>query len=96
MNRQGSLFRDLRAEAETWMDEHPRIYCVFKAFAIRAAMRRRRFGMKALAERVRWEVNVEWDGDHKINNNYVAYIGRRLIRELPDLEQWIETRRVRF
>lgn len=60
------------------------------------AERQRKFGMKALAERVRWEVMTTWDKDtdgYRVNNSIVAYIGRRLVEHHPVLKDYIEFRR---
>jgi hypothetical protein len=84
---------DLRKAADKWMDRNPKVYGYFRHFACEAADRRQRFGMKALAERVRWECQVKTTGaDFKICNSYIAYIARRLIEELPYLEEFIELR----
>ncbi len=85
----------LEIKAKLWIDTNPEIYGLFRKFAFQALKTGRHFGMKALAERVRWECNVEWGGSFKVNNNFVTYIGRRLIREYPELKPLIETRKTR-
>ena len=45
-----------RAKAEAWVKEHPEVYTLFERFALQLADRRRHFGMKQIAERVRFEV----------------------------------------
>lgn len=60
--------------------------------------RRRRFGVKMLAERVRWEVWTTWEQDsagYKFNNDYTAYVARDLIAKYPAMAELIETRVVR-
>jgi hypothetical protein len=74
-----------RARAEAWAKENPQVFALFEKFALRAADRKRRFGMKALAETVRWEVMMRWDKDEegfRINNSYTAHIGRMLVESL--------------
>lgn len=83
---------DWREEAEKWMDENPAIYDLFRKFAQQAMQRGCRFGIALLTERIRWEVAVEWGGAYKINNNYRAYIARRLVRDLVGLGRYMSFR----
>lgn len=90
---------DHRERAEAWIAEHPDVYALFERFAGEMALRGRKFGVKALAERVRWE--CEWikkddEADWKINNNHVAYIARRLVQDHPQLKDFVEFRKVDF
>jgi hypothetical protein len=57
-----------------------------------------RFGMKALAERVRWEIAMAvhpGGAGVKLNNIYVPYIGQELVQELPFLKGFVEFRKTR-
>lgn len=84
----------LEAEANKWMTENPDAMALFEKLALTAASTGRKFGMKLLAERVRWEFTIERKSDSfKINNN-VAYIGRELIRRYPRLANFINLRQV--
>lgn len=86
----------LAEKAAEWMTSHPEAMGLFERLALQASMSGRRFGMKALAERVRWEYHVEkGDESYKINNNFVSYIARELIRRHPELEAFIELRQTR-
>jgi len=74
------------------------VYQLFYSFAMERARAGRRFGVKALAERVRWEVALAHPtkaDDLKINNSHIAYLARDLARENPRLREFIEFRRVR-
>lgn len=78
--------KDLRAEAEAWIDANPQAYAIFVRFAKRAATMGRPFGIGLLTERVRWEAffdRSDTDG-YKINNNHRAYIARRLVEDVPE------------
>lgn len=88
--------RDLRREADEWIAKYPHVYRLFERYALEASRRGRKFGMKALVERVRWQVIFETDEEYKLNNNYTSYIGRRLVRDHPELEQYIEFRKVNY
>ena len=75
------------------MDEHPVAMDLFENMARIAANRGRKFGVKFIAERVRWEFVIDRGiADFKVNNSHVAYIARELIERDPLLEQFIETR----
>lgn len=74
------------------------VYRLFLVFAVQRLRTRRRFGVKALAERVRWELDTLHERaphELKINNSHVAYIARELIRDVPALKELIEFRRVK-
>lgn len=86
----------LKEKADRWMDSNPEIMHHFRKFSNQLRQTNRRFGMKLLAERVRWEIAISGDySDFKVNNNYVAYIGRRLIKEDPSMGKYINTRSTR-
>ena len=75
-----------------------KMYPLFRRFAYERLIAARRFSVKALAERVRWEASVDtqWrTHEFKFNNNLSAYVARDLIREWPLLERLIEVRRVK-
>lgn len=81
-----------------WCRKNPRALDLFLRFAREALRAGRPFGVKALAERVRWETSVRWGRDRsgfKWNNNYTAYLARDLVRAEPQLAGLIELRRVR-
>ena len=83
----------LREAAEKWMDEHPREMNYFRKFAEQMRCHNRQFGIKLLAERVRWEAHIlSTDGDFKICNSFTAYIARRLCQEDPRLAELIRCR----
>ena len=85
----------LEAEAHQWMAENPEAMAIFSRLALVAASTGNKFGMKLLAERVRWEFTIERRSTtFRINNNYVAYIGRELIRLHPHLADFINLRQV--
>ena len=91
--------RDLRKEAESFMAENPEVLELFVKFALDMAATGRRFGVKLLAERVRWEVATTWAEDErgfKLNNNHTAYIGRALIERHPSLGSLIRFRETAY
>lgn len=94
INEQGArLDGRLQARAARWMKEHPDAMALFERFSLELGTGIRRFGMKAVAERVRWECLVTKDTDYKINNPYVSYVARELVRRHPHLAEHIEFRR---
>ena len=85
---------DLRRRAEEWIVKNPTVYALFLRFAREKLARNRRFGAKELAERVRWEIDLLWaDSEFKVNNNYTAYIARRLVVDEPRLLPLLRFRR---
>jgi hypothetical protein len=89
---------NLRRNAERWIEEHPEVMALFERFALELAQKCRPFGMKLIAERVRWEIYFQYGADDrwKINNNYTAYIARRLANRHPSLRIWLRFRQTNF
>lgn len=78
-----------------WLDDNPKIYEAFHRFAIDAlAKGRKRFSAYMIRERVRWYVNVDFEGEFKICNNFTPYIARLLAEELPELAEVFEIHEV--
>jgi hypothetical protein len=89
--------KDLRKEAGKWIEQNPEAMSYFREFARQKISRRQRFGIAAVAERVRWEMNLSTTSEDgfKINNNHRAYIARRLIEEMPEVAGLIRMKSVR-
>ena len=74
------------------------VMSLFRRLAENAMAHGRRFGMKGLAEVVRWEIRMSENPDEpqfKVNNSYISCIARELKTELPGLEKFIEMRKTR-
>lgn len=79
----------------TWLTANPRMYGYFRKFAHEALeKKRKRFSAYMIRERVRWYVNVEYDGQFKISNNLTPYIARLLIKEYPELSEVFQIKAV--
>lgn len=81
-----------------WIDGHPDVLNLFCRFAREAVERGRRFGIKLLVERVRWELSMTLVADadgFKLNNTYTAYLARDVARLVPGVADLIEFRRVK-
>lgn len=89
-DKQSKMDRDF----ERWINEHPEAYEHFSMFAFQAINAgRQRFGAKAICERIRWYVAMEWKGEpYKINNNYVSRLARKFIDDCPQYSYLFETR----
>ncbi len=77
---------------------NPHVYIYFASFARQALNRGRgRFGVGAIWERMRWELNFETDSDEpfKISNNHRAYYARRIMAENKDFEGFFITHEAR-
>jgi hypothetical protein len=86
----------LRRKAALWIEANPRIFARFEYFALEMARKGKRFGMKLLGERVRWELMIEIEKDpdgFRLNNNLISYLGRELVHRHPELEPFIEFRK---
>jgi len=92
-----ALFPDVngnmgKLELALWQfhKSNPRVYSYLVHFAKQWRQRRgdgAHLGMKALFERVRWEVSLgETSGDFKLNNNNTAFYSRLIMRDEPLLK----------
>lgn len=88
--------KDLREKADIWISENPRFYELFKQYAAKLYDADQPFSIKLIAERVRWEVRIEWRGEFKISNDIVAYIGRRLAEDMPELNKVFKFRQTKW
>mgnify|MGYP001558648423 FL=1 len=88
--------RASEAAFERYHADNPQVYEAALRFALDLKRRgRKRLGMKAVFERLRWWSNVEATaGDSlKLNNNMTAYYARRIMQQTPELAGFFETRR---
>lgn len=80
---------------ELYHKQNPQIFELFQKFARRAKQAGfKRFGAKAIMERVRWEVYIEDPSDEqfKINNNYTSRYVRLLEKTNPEFKGFFEKR----
>jgi hypothetical protein len=77
-----------------WARENPEVVEIYLKYAREARNSgRRRYGIAAITERVRWHMNIQTVGDDfKINNNHRAPMARLLAKLDPSLAELFETR----
>lgn len=75
---------DYDEKAEQWFAENPDAWAMFSSFCWQAAYTGRRFGAKAVAERIRWETLLRTNTTFKWNNNYTAWAARKWATENPN------------
>lgn len=76
-----------------WFFDNEKAWAAFKRFASFCFLNKKKVGAKAVAERVRWETEIENNGEFKVNNNYVAYMARLYNANIK--KEYFETREVR-
>lgn len=79
-----------------WAEKNPELLGLFLLYARERMALGRKFGMKALWERVRWDrpVTITRTDAWRLNNSHVSYVARDLLRVEPRLKDFIQTRRV--
>jgi hypothetical protein len=84
----------LESKFQEYHADNPQVYAKLREYALLAKHSgRKRLGIGALYERLRWYSTVEAKGDDfKVNNNYRAYYARLLMKEEPELAGFFETR----
>jgi hypothetical protein len=88
--------KNLRLECYQWIKGNPDIANLFLQFAQQLAKKGKPFGVKLIAERIRWEFAIEKTEDFKINNNYPAYVARWLVFKDPQLEPLLSFRETQY
>lgn len=92
------IFRDLAPHVvdKFWAfhKANPKIFKLFEKFSIDALNAgRRRYGIQAISERIRWHILIETVGDeYKINNSHLSCYARLLKHTNPTLSSLFETR----
>lgn len=73
---------------------NPRVYQMLVSYTRQAKERgRKRVGMKALFERLRWDVRMRTDGEpFQLNNSFTAHYARLIAEREPDLADMFEFR----
>ncbi len=87
----------LQERFEAWVKDNPEMVNLFLCYARQAKTAGlHHYGVKAIAERVRWHVEVETKGEvWKMNNNYPSRLARLLVRRDPSLDGLFEMRKLR-
>ena len=88
--------RNYRAEALEWIRTHPEAWQLLVELALIRARMGRRFAMKALVARARWDAPNNLftpAGGYKLNNNHTAYLARELVRRHPEVRPFMKFRR---
>ena len=80
---------------EAFHKANPHVYEYLKVRAISLAHRGiKRYGMKSLFELLRWDYAIQTgiETSFKLNNNFTALYARKLMKEVPELKGFFETR----
>lgn len=91
-----------KLETQFWQfhTQNPMVYSFLIEFAFEWRLNRgkdARLGIKALFERVRWEVSLgNTKSDFKLNNNHTAFYARLIMRTNPALQDIFKVRRQRI
>lgn len=83
---------DRRSRTLAWLGEHPEAAGLLLQYAREMASHGRVFGIKLIAERVRYEMALA-GSPLKLNNDMTAYLGRWLVGQDPFLARYIRFRR---
>lgn len=80
-----------------FLDYHqrtPQVYEAFRDVIFKIYNKgQKRWGAKAAIEIVRYKLNIERDGDFKIDNRFTALYARVLLYKHPELEGFIVTKK---
>lgn len=77
------MTKELREKFKAFDKANPEIYIEFRALANKLRLKgRRRYGAWAIMNVLRWNRDIETDGDYfKIRNDFIALYSRKLARE---------------
>ena len=76
-------------------DKNRRVWHYFKHYTFEAIRKKKKMGAKAIAERVRWEVEIAHNEKFKVANSYIAYYARIFEVKYPQYQGYFNKRRVR-
>jgi hypothetical protein len=79
--------------ARDWIARNQEAWTFMVGQALQCADRGQRFGMKALAEVVRWRGRLADGTPYKLDNRIVSSLARILVAEHPSLKPYLEMRR---
>src|SRR5262245_12156125 len=102
VSEQLELFPDpppgsIQARFLRFHEENPLVWQYFLA-AARALKEsgRKKFGARAIIERLRWDMPLTTSGEgYKLNDNYTSRYVRKLVEEYPEFEDLVELRSLR-
>lgn len=87
----------LQDRFDDWIKDNPHILRLFLQYANEAREAgAQHYGIKAIAERVRWHVRIQSRNDEfKINNNWSSRLARLLVERDPRLKDFFEFRKLK-
>lgn len=94
--------RNLREDTEAWIEANPAAYAQLAILAMRLVERgHSRIGIKMIFETARYNWTLQNDpGEHDprflLNNNWSAYVARKLAADYPALRDAFEFRKTRY
>lgn len=96
-SRPAPVDNSIESQFRAFHKANPRVFAVLKRLSLAAVARgRRRLGIGALWEAMRWELSVQTDADDfKLNNNFRSRYARKLMDEVPELAGVFELRELR-
>lgn len=77
--------------AREWIRDNPAGWHMFLGYAREMVAQDRHFGVKLIAERVRFECKLV-GVPYRLDNRIVSSLARFLIEEIPELVNYIDTR----
>lgn len=88
--------RTSRERFEQFHSDNPVVYDLLRGFALQALHAGQRLGIRAIWERMRWELRVvlrhrEHDA-YKLNDHYTSHYSRLLMSNEPELRDFFEIR----
>lgn len=75
-------------------EANPQIWKEFQKYALFVISRNKKIGAKGIYERVRWDLEIESEGEFKLNNNYAAYYARAFELKHPGHKGFFEFRTI--
>lgn len=78
-------------------EKNPEVYELFKKFTFQAASRgHKRLSAWMIANRIRWETQIETvNDDYKISNDYIALYSRKFMKDYPQYDGFFQTKEMK-
>lgn len=94
------LMREGAEEAQAdaflkWLTENRASWEAFEKYTLELIGSGKKLGAKAVAERVRWDIEIERGEEFKVNNNFVSLMARLFLIKYPEHKEYFETRELK-
>lgn len=90
-----ATYAERRRLWEEFDRQNPEVFALLRRYALEAKRKGVKVGIRLLIERIRWDLKVQTERPKdapKLNDWFSSFWARRLMAEVPELDDYFETR----